>query len=392
MSANSSSLFGPRLSALYLLNLCGGMSMGVFGLLSATWMKQLGASPLAIGLVSSSYYALQILGAVVAERLLRRVPARAAIICGLVVAGLASPLFVLATQVPTLSIVRGLAGLGVGIAVTAGQTCLASLMPPEHRGVVSGLYALAFAIGLALGPLVGPALYQLDPKFAAAWGGLVFLGAAVLARARLGTEVLAVTRQRRRVAGKLSTSLHAIFAYGLAEAALFSVYPGVLVERGLSVRAIGFVFSTFVVGSIVATLPVTRWADRYGRRGGLLCCALVGTVSVLGLAGTSSVAWLMLLAFVAGGSVGSSYALAMALVSDALTDDELPSGMALFTTALGIGCAVGPVIAGGALSGMGPAWVFVPTCVVLALLVPRLWFESRASSSMTAEPATGSKA
>lgn len=377
-------LFERNLSALYVLNFCGGMSMGLFGLLTATWMKQLGTSDWGIGLVSSAYYALQIVGAAMAERMLRRMVARSAIFVGLVIAGVSAPWFVFATHLGWLGVVRGLAGLGVGICVTSSQTALVSLMPAQHRAVVSGLHALAFALGLALGPVVGPALYASDPRFAALFGAVVFLSSAVLGRTLLKREVSVVPRERRHVARKLGTPLHAIFAYGFAESTLFSVYPGVLVARGLSVRDIGFIFTTFVLGSIVTTLPIARLADTWGRRPTLLCCAAVSVLTLLWLEGTSNLPLLLALAFVAGGSVGASYALGMALVGDALQPEELASGMALFTAALGVGCALGPIVTGALSSTWGGGIVFAPTALLFALVLPHVWAQRRATQALVA--------
>jgi MFS family permease len=368
---SSNSFFTRTLCALYGINLCAGMSMAIFGMLTATWMQQSGHGSLVIGVVSACYYLLQILGAPVADRVMRGSGVRSALILGLALATLASPLFAFTRDPLVLGLVRGAAGLGVGICVTAAQTALINASSTEHRGLISGLHALAFALGLALGPLLGPPLYEIAPKLAALLGGFVFAVA-------LGTGLFAVpaggarmSARRFPVAAKLRVPLHAIFAYGFAEGTLFALYPTALVQRGSSVQEVGFILSTFVAGSIVCTLPVARLGDRFGRQRVLLACALIGVVSMLGL-WTHSFSLMVLLAFAAGGSVGSSYAISMALVADPLSADELPSGMALFTVALGAGCVAGPLVTGGTLAAFGNLALFIPTALVFMALLPRL--------------------
>lgn len=369
--SNSSSLFSRSLNGLYAANFCAGMSMAIFGLLTSTWMEQSHYAKLVIGVVAASYYFFQILGAPAAERLVRQIGVRSALALGLACASLASPLFVLTREPLTLGLVRGAAGFGVGICVTAAQTALIAQSTSKQRGMVSGLHALAFALGLAVGPLIGPPLYEMQPQLAALFGGSVFALGLVTSLFTLPSGLTVTSRERLPVASKIRAPLHAIFAYGFAEATLFSLYPPTLIQRGISVGQIGVILTTFVVGSIVWTMPVAHLGERYGRHRALGACVLVGVVSMLAL-WTSSFPLMATLAFLAGGSIGSSYALSMALVADPLTPDELPSGMALFTVALGAGCVAGPIVTGTALSWFDHSILFVPTALVFTALLPRL--------------------
>jgi MFS family permease len=377
-STSSDSLFHRRLCALYGINFCAGMSMAIFGMLTATWMEESGYQKLLIGVIAATYYLFQIFGAPAAERIMRRAGVRSALVVGLAFASLASPLFAFTRSPVLLGVVRGAAGFGVGVCVTAAQTALISLSSPAKRGFVSGLHALAFALGLALGPLIGPRLYEITPKLAAGFGGLVFAGALLTSLLEVPGGVTGSSLERLPVASKIRAPLHAILAYGFAEATLFSLYPPVLVQRGSTVREIGVVLTMFVLGSIVFTLPVARFGDRYGRERALAGCVALGIVSMLGLLWTDNFVAMVLLAFCAGGGVGASYAVAMALVADPLTPQELPSGMALFTIALGIGCVAGPIITGAALSLFGDSIVFLPAVVIFAVLLPRLSLRSPA--------------
>jgi MFS family permease len=255
--------------------------------------------------------------------------------------------------------------------VTAAQTALISQSSPTQRGMVSGLHALAFALGLAIGPLIGPPLYEVQPKLAALFGGSIFALGLVTSFVTLPAGVTASSRQRLPVASKIRAPLHAIFAYGFAEATLFSLYPPTLIQRGISVGQIGFILTAFVVGSIAWTMPAAHYGERFGRQRVLAACVVVGVLSMLGL-WTDNFLFMVVLAFFAGGSIGSSYALSMALVADPLTPDELPSGMALFTVALGAGCVAGPIVTGSALSVFDHGILFIPTALIFTALLPRL--------------------
>jgi MFS family permease len=360
--------------------------MAVFGMLSSTWMKQNGFGSLLIGIISATYYLFQIFGAPAAEHWVRRFGVRGALALGLACASLSSPLFAFTRTPLPLALFRGGAGFGVGVCVTAAQTALIRLSPPERRGVISGLHALAFAVGLALGPLLGPPLYEIEPKLAAVFGGAVFAAGLATTLLAVPSGVAGLSRQRLPVFSKIAVPLHAILAYGFSEGALFSLYPPVLVQRGTSVRDIGLILATFVAGSIALTMPIARLGDRIGRQRVLAGCVFMGVLSILGF-WTQNFALMIALAFVAGGSIGSSYAVTMALVADSLTPDELPSGMSLFTIATGIGCVSGPVVTGACLSLFGDAVLFVPTALIFAALLPRLCLRAPLPPSKVGEVA-----
>jgi MFS family permease len=373
MSASnaSSPLLSRPMLALYAISLCSGVALSTFALLTSTWMEQAGIAKFVIGLVGAAYYAFQIVGGPLAERLLRRRDARFALALGLLIAAIASPSFVLTKSAACLWLVRALAGVGVGITVTVGQTLLLARTAPAQRGSASGLHALGFALGMALGPAIGTPLYQLSPALAAGFGASVLL-AGFATSTLLPGGTLPLQPGRQRVAAKLTLPLHGIFAYGFAESALFALYPAVLVQGGMRVSQIGIIFLCFVVGSIVATLPLTRLGDVIGRRRVLSGCVLVGTATVLALLWAPTYPLVLACATIAGGAVGSSYALNVALVGDALSAEELPSGMALFTIALGLGCVAGPLVTGATVAAFGGAATFIPTAVVFAALLARL--------------------
>jgi hypothetical protein len=90
--------------------------------------------------------------------------------------------------------------------------------------------------------------------------------------------------------------------------------------------------------------------------------------ALLVLAGDGAVA-MVGLSFAVGASLGPLFAVALALVRDRLSEQELASGTAGFMTTFNAGCIAGPLASSVAMNGLGPAAVFAPTLALLALLV-----------------------
>jgi MFS family permease len=353
--------------ALLVVFFCSGLSMGYFSPLLSALMKEGGHSDLAVGLLGTTYYACVAVGALWAAG--RRLSVPRALVSGLSVAGALSAILPLAPGIVGIAAARAGCGLAVGVYSTVAQAALLARTTERNRALVTGVQALAFAAGLGAGPLVGAAIYGRSALAAFLSGGalLVLAGAAI--SARTSPEWRGGEAPPRSAAGRAVFPLAGAFVYGFAEAALLSVYPLSLLERKLPVGAMGLSCSAFVLGGVVSTLPVSLAADRLGRGRVLLACAGCGLAAMAALTRVEAPASLIALSFAVGASLGPLFALALALVRDRLSEEDLAWGTAGFMTTFNLGCIAGPLVSSFAMTRLGPSGVFAPTLALLAVLV-----------------------
>jgi len=346
---------------------CSGLSMGYFSPLLSALMKEGGHSDLAVGVVGTAYYACVAAGALWAGGRRRSVPR--AIAAGLVGAGALSAIVPLTSGLIGLALARAGCGFAVGVYSTAAQAALLARTTERDRALVTGVQALAFAAGLATGPIAGAGIYGRSPlaAFLAVGSLLVFAGGTYLAWAE--PEWRGGEAPARSAAARARFPFAAAFVYGFAEAALLSVYPLSLLERKLPVGAMGLSCSAFVLGGLVSTLPVSVAADRLGRGRVLLACAGCGLAAMAGLSAVDGPSALIGLSFAVGASLGPLFGLALALVRDQLSAEDLAWGTAGFMTTFNVGCIAGPVVSSIAMTRLGATGVFAPTLAFLALLV-----------------------
>lgn len=79
-------------------------------------------------------------------------------------AGIAAVVHLLAGFAPTygwLVMFRLLQGLAIGVAMSCGPALATFLFPPSQKRMALGIYTMLFAIGLAVGPLIGGALIEM---------------------------------------------------------------------------------------------------------------------------------------------------------------------------------------------------------------------------------------
>src|SRR3546814_10957094 len=67
------------------------------------------------------------------------------------------------TRFPYTTLFRSLQGVGAALVLSCGPALMTSLFPEDRRSAALGLYAMIFALGSALGPLLGGVLVD-------AWG------------------------------------------------------------------------------------------------------------------------------------------------------------------------------------------------------------------------------
>jgi MFS family permease len=215
-------------------------------------------------------------------------------------------------------------------------------------------------------------LYAIEPVAAFALGAALLLIGVPAVLKELPPAQAEIHAPRLALAGRLSLPLHSVFAYGVAEATLVSLFPVYLLQRGYSVGELSVAFSAFVAGGLLSTLPVTHLADRWRREPVLLGCALVGVLATLGLVHFSSVEWITACAVLAGASLGPVFALSLALVGATLSREELPAGSALFTAAFSLGSMVAPLLTGLLMARLGAEHVFSLTAFLFLGLLLRL--------------------
>ena len=118
----------------------------------------------------------------VAARLSRGIPAARLLLIGLLVGGPLCVGMAFARSWVTLLVLRALAGLCLGAAITLTYSLGAAIVPAEHRGTAFGWLGLGLQVGTAISPLVSGALAAVSIPGAYIFdGALAWAAAALLA-------------------------------------------------------------------------------------------------------------------------------------------------------------------------------------------------------------------
>jgi MFS family permease len=178
------------------------------------------------------------------------------------------------------------------------------------------------------------------------------------------------------------------FLGGVTTGAFFTLGPIFAERRGLSTGQIAVFMACGTLGGFVAAWPLGLLSDRYDRRlviVGAASAAAASLIVMLVLVPGDAYPWLLYLCVALfGGMIIPTYSLALAHLSDAVSQEEMVAASGGLLLAHGAGAAVGPLIAGFAMSATsrGLSYTLVAAQALIVLLgVTRLI--SRAAPPVT---------
>ena len=144
------------------------------------------------------------------------------------------------------------------------------------------------------------------------------------------------------------------FLGGVTTGAFFTLGPIFAEQRGLSTGEIAVFMACGTLGGFVAAWPLGLLSDRYDRRlviVGAAGAAALSLIAMLALVPGDAYAWVLYVCVALfGGMIIPTYSLALAHLSDAVEQEEMVAASGGLLLAHGAGAAIGPLIAGFAMS------------------------------------------
>jgi FSR family fosmidomycin resistance protein-like MFS transporter len=300
---------------------------------------------------------------------------------------------------PLLLVVACLSGLGSGAFHPFGALDVRALLPAWRRSVGMSIYVTAGTIGVAIGPLVGIALFGamgIQGTGVLLIPGLV-TGAYLLWRMR--SAVAPAARQRGlAVAGQAVPVFALTMVIGVMMSRSATVYvfqsftPTWYAQLGYGPSFYGPLVTTLVLASAVGTVGCGSLADRYGRRTVILGTLVLSVPAILLFTlfpGPWAFASAILIGFLAASTAPLMLLMAQQLMaSRAGLASGLVMGLGFVTGAIGV--PINGAIADhiGLQRSLMTHVILVLATIVIAWFLPREdEMERRTASQLEAQPA-----
>ncbi len=314
--------FRPSRRSFYLLlttALCMTLATYAARMMSIYKALDLGAGPLELGILASSFAALSVMCVIPIGRLLDIVGERPLTLAGVAVLASSAAMMVRATAIWQVALGLAVLGLGQTTAVIANQASVARMEYGTSADSRYGTFSAATSIGQLLGPAVAGTVAGMSaaaPNIDAALlvaAGVSALGLVTAFFVRLAPRPAPHTRGSDRERGvKTSEALKSIRATpGIGRALLVSMtvlssidvltayLPALGESRGLGVQTVGLLLSVRAAASLASRIGMGTIVAKLGRKRALMGSVLVPAAALTALPFAPS-AWFMaaLLAFV----------------------------------------------------------------------------------------------
>jgi MFS family permease len=352
------------------------------------YVDELGLSQTEAGVLTASYAAGTLIGAIPAGMLASRVGVRRTVLIGLTALAGSSLVFGFTDQARVLEAARFVQGLGGACTWAGGFAWLLAGQPVERRGELIGSVLAAAIGGVMLGPVLGAAAVELSPE-------LIFTGVAATA-ALLGLWALQVPAphvEGAGIAGLLKARRGAALWVALGLVTLPSTFTGAvevllplrLDELGAGAIAVGAIFLVSAGTEGVISPFVGRFSDRRGRMGPIRLGLALAIVVGIALPLIGELAWLMAGTFAIFMALALFWAPALAMLSEESERAGLDAGLAasLMNLTWAGGQVLGGLIGGGLADAGGDGLAYgllVGACaltLVAALRPPRVPAEAQ---------------
>ena len=377
-------------SPLFLMALTIFIDFTGFGLvipLLPFWAEHLGAGPLGVGLILTTYALAQFVCTPVLGALSDRYGRKRIIFISLCIEVIAFALTALANSLPMLLVARVISGIGASN-IGSAQAVVSDVTPPEKRAAGMGMIGAAIGMGF----VVGPALGGLFSSYGAELPFWIALGMA-LVNALLVLFLLPETRKKQEQASEHKSEgpitlfsgwgkvvrHKAIFSlvlvnllYTLAFTGMETVFP-LLTQKNFGWNATqnGYVFT--YVGILIVLMQgglVRQLVKRWGERNLMLFGLVLLGLGLLMLIWSTNLAFMLVavgILSIGDGAVTPTSSAVLSLISPTDEQGEIlgfAQGMG------GLGRTIGPLVA-GTLFSIGPGMPFLAggLFALLAILV-----------------------
>lgn len=353
------------------------------------YAAELGAGEAHVGFIVGAFALAAMVPRPLAGDLADRIGRRPLVLLGTAIFALAPLGYVVVATIPGLFLLRLFHGTGMGFGPTAATVIATDLTPPARRGEAMGVYGLASAAALAVGPFLGGEL-------AHRWGfrSTFLIATAIEAAALALAWTLPETRPAREpslapappaAAGALARFWRRWFSTAAVRPSalvltLYVSYGGLtallpLFAERRQLGNPGLFFTVFALVSFAARPAAGRLSDRHGRRAVIAPALAVTGLSMVLLGLATSPRLFLAAAVLYGVGFGAGQPALLAMTADRVPAGERGRAMGTLYTAWELGIAGGAVALGfcAARLGYSAAWwtaAAIAGLGALAALVP----------------------
>jgi MFS family permease len=351
-------------------------------------------TPTEIGAVGAAFWVGIVLGSLWAGRVIRQVGHTRTFAALAAVAASAALLHLLVIDPAVWVAARAVTGFCFAGLFVVVESWLNASATAQTRGQILSLYSMTGLVAGIGGQMLLPSGDPHGFRLFCFVAILISLALVPTALSRATAPAHAVSDTKISLAQLYRQSPFGVMAAvlcGITTSSFFALGPVWAQERGLNTTEIAIFMACATLGGFVTTWPLGWLSDRMDRRHVIMGTAAMAASILLALIHfvplTVPVWLLFIYVAIFGGSVIPTYSIVTAHVNDMVQPGDFVAAAGGLLILLGAGAAIGPVIAGAAMTEFGRLGLFY--VFVIAQLLMAIWGAYR--SIRRAAPPTEAK-
>lgn len=351
------------------------LSMGMSGLALPLYAKDLGASYTEIGMLGVAYVVFLVLFSVPVGSAGDRRGRKPLLVLGFFLTACVLALYSLVGAVIWLIALRFIQGAAEAPIWVNAQSAVADLSGRGERGRAMGAYGSSWAVGFAIGPLMGGALYvAIGPAQTFLLSALAaFIATVIIAGIHLPKPKLVARKLRLR--GIWPACFVGLIYVGIVSIIL-TLFPAYATSpEGLSIPKVevGLLITLFAGIRAVLFVPIGSLSDRIGHRSIILAGMFGSALALAGVAFISDYLALVITISILAATIGAIYPTVMSMVSKVGEGKNLGYVLGIFNAVSFVGWGLFPGAGGALADAYGPTSPYLMCAVVALVASVLLW-------------------
>lgn len=358
------------------LLLCGllllTLVIAVLNTLVPLWLAHENLPTWQVGIVSSSYFTGNLVGAMITGTIIKRYGFNHSYYLATLVFALACGGLGLIVDTWSWVICRFIAGIGCAMIWVIVESALMCSGTTQNRGRLLAAYMMVTYIGTVLGQF---AVSQLPTSLVSVlpWAtALVLIAILPL----LFTHIVNTSHAPQEASPSVKSMLrlrearlgvHGCIISGVILGSLYALMPLYLNHQGLNDSEVGFWMALMISAGVLAQWPIGRLADKYGRLfilRGQVFAIIVGSVGMLSHAAMAPALCIL------GAAGFTLYPVAMAWACEKVTHQQLVAMNQALLLSYTVGSLLGPILTASLMQNYSDSLLFVMiTAVSLVYLM-----------------------
>lgn len=367
-------IWNPSFISVFIANMLMFMGQQMMNTLVAKYAKSLGAAPVIVGMVTSSFAYTALLFKIFAAPAIDTFNKKYILVGAMIVMATSYMGYSISRSIPVLFASRLLQGAGQAFSATCCLALATDTLPPDRLGAGISYFSLAQVICQSIGPSIGLALSRkLGYSVTFMIGAATMVCAAVMA-SRIKTHFTRTKKYRLTISNLFAKEaiLPSVLMFLLCMSYYnITTFLVIYAEERNAGTHIGYFFTVYAITLLFTRPLIGKFGDKHGLVKVFIPAMCCFSAAFFLLSFSSNIWMFLLAAFISAFGYGACQPSVQTLCMKCVPKEKRGAGSSTNYIGQDLGNIIGPIIAGAIAEHFGYSvmWRVMIIPVIIALII-----------------------